>query len=174
MDGGPYRLAEGHGDRTCLSTRPAMRTAPHTIIAGRPIAPETERPRRSRSRWTTSRTTSRRPRCAREPHIRSHGKRCVDGGGNGLGRHRRTTVEVSVDGGPYRLAQGTGSWSFSLDTTAYADGSHTLTAKASDAAGRSSTTSTSVVVRQPPRPSTRARLLLPPSSGGERLVTPEG
>src|SRR3954468_4833031 len=45
------------------------------------------------------------------------------------------SVAVSVDGGAYSPASGTTSWSSSLDTTTLTNGSHTLTARASDAAG---------------------------------------
>jgi len=44
-------------------------------------------------------------------------------------------VEVRVDGGAYRLASGTTSWSISLDTTAYADGAHNLKARITDTTG---------------------------------------
>jgi hypothetical protein len=86
-----------------------------------------------------------------------------------------TRVEVSADGGAYRLAQGTGSWSLPLDTTAYTDGSHTIKVKASDAVGRSSTASATVSVRNAPAPAPTPPPP-PPSdpSVGERLVTPEG
>ena len=51
------------------------------------------------------------------------------------------SVAVSVDGGAYAAAQGTTSWSYSLDTRSLADGSHTVTARAKDAAGNASTAS---------------------------------
>jgi hypothetical protein len=54
------------------------------------------------------------------------------------------SVAVSVDGGAYATAQGTASWSYSLDTRGYADGSHTVTARAKDAAGNVRTASVSV------------------------------
>jgi hypothetical protein len=44
-------------------------------------------------------------------------------------------VEVRVDDGPYQLASGTTSWSLSLDTTAIANGSHTLKARVTDLRG---------------------------------------
>ena len=44
-------------------------------------------------------------------------------------------VELKVDSGAYQLASGTSSWSKSLNTTAYANGSHTLTARATDSKG---------------------------------------
>jgi hypothetical protein len=53
-------------------------------------------------------------------------------------------VEVSVDGGAFVLAQGTSSWSFALNTSSYADGAHTLRARATDSNGNTSTTSESV------------------------------
>ena len=53
------------------------------------------------------------------------------------------SVAVSVDGGVYVAAQGTTSWSFALDTRSLADGAHTVTARAKDAAGNASTASVS-------------------------------
>ena len=44
-------------------------------------------------------------------------------------------VELRVDGNAYQLASGTTSWTFSLNTSAYASGSHTLLARATDASG---------------------------------------
>jgi Bacterial Ig domain len=51
------------------------------------------------------------------------------------------SVAVSVDGGAYMAAQGTASWSFALDTRSLADGAHTVTARAKDAAGNAGTAS---------------------------------
>jgi hypothetical protein len=44
-------------------------------------------------------------------------------------------VEVQVDSAPFTNATGTTAWQFMLDTTLYADGVHTVTARARDAAG---------------------------------------
>ena len=44
-------------------------------------------------------------------------------------------MELKVDGGAYQLASGTSNWSKSLSTTAYANGSHTLTARATSSTG---------------------------------------
>ncbi len=74
-------------------------------------------------------------------------------------------VDVSVDGGTYQLAQGTSSWSYSLSTTALADGTHTLVARATDASGNFSVASESVSVQNSSS--------LPPGVS-EQLVTPEG
>ncbi|HEX6701904.1 MAG TPA: Ig-like domain-containing protein [Gaiellaceae bacterium] len=56
-------------------------------------------------------------------------------------------VEVSVDGGAYALAQGTGSWSYAVDTTKLADGGHTLNARATDSTGNTSVTSEGLTVK---------------------------
>ena len=53
-----------------------------------------------------------------------------------------SSVQVSVDNGAYANASGTTHWSYSLNTASLSNGSHTLTAKASDAAGLSATSST--------------------------------
>ena len=49
------------------------------------------------------------------------------------------SVQVSVDGGSFSTASGTSNWSFSLSTASLGNGSHTLTAKASNTAGISAT-----------------------------------
>jgi hypothetical protein len=45
------------------------------------------------------------------------------------------SVQLSVDNGAYSNASGTTSWSYSLNTASLSNGSHTLTAKATDSAG---------------------------------------
>jgi hypothetical protein len=50
-------------------------------------------------------------------------------------------VEVSVDGGAWAAASGTSSWSRGLDTTQYADGTHTIAARAVDGAGNTKSVS---------------------------------
>jgi hypothetical protein len=74
-------------------------------------------------------------------------------------------VQVSVDGGADQTAQGTSSWSYSLDTTTLADGSHTLKARATDTSGNTSTTSEGITVHN--------STALPPGVI-DQLVTPEG
>lgn len=55
-------------------------------------------------------------------------------------------VEISVDGGSYQAAQGTTSWTYQLDTSALAGGSHTITARATDSSGNQSSAAVSVTV----------------------------
>jgi hypothetical protein len=57
-----------------------------------------------------------------------------------------TAVAVQVDGGAWSPAGGTTSWSAVLDTTTYADGDHVFVARATDAAGNTSTTSVTALV----------------------------
>jgi len=52
-----------------------------------------------------------------------------------------TSVQVSVDGGTYSAASGTNNWSIGLNTDPLANGTHSLTAKTTDAAGISATSS---------------------------------
>lgn len=72
-------------------------------------------------------------------------------------------VELKVDSGAYQLAQGTNAWTFAFATTAYADGAHTLTARATDGAGNAATSSISVNLSN----------AAPPPTPGQ-MVTPEG
>jgi Bacterial Ig domain len=55
-------------------------------------------------------------------------------------------VEVEVDGGAYQLASGTTSWSLSLNTTAYSDGTHNLKLRVTDTAGNQAWFDLSIVV----------------------------
>lgn len=57
-----------------------------------------------------------------------------------------TKIDVQVDGGTWQAASGTTSWSYALVTTSLSNGSHTVTARATDSAGNASTTSVSVNV----------------------------
>lgn len=76
-----------------------------------------------------------------------------------------STVQVSVDGGAYQTAQGTSGWNYSIDTTTLANGSHTLTARATDTSGNVSTASESITVQN---------LAGLPSGVIDQLITPEG
>jgi hypothetical protein len=55
-------------------------------------------------------------------------------------------IDVALDNGPFQLASGTTNWSALVDMTAAAEGAHTLTARATDGAGRTGTRSISVTV----------------------------
>jgi len=44
-------------------------------------------------------------------------------------------VEVSIDGGVWNTATGTTSWTFSLNTQNQLNGSHTISARATDSTG---------------------------------------
>ena len=64
--------------------------------------------------------------------------------GNASDNVKVRKVEISIDGGAYQPASGTGSWAASIDTSTYGDGSHTVTARATDSAGRRSKVSVPV------------------------------
>jgi fibronectin type 3 domain-containing protein len=55
-------------------------------------------------------------------------------------------VEVQLDGNAYQLATGTAAWNYQFNTAGYANGSHTITAKATDTTGNTSTVSITVTV----------------------------
>jgi len=74
-------------------------------------------------------------------------------------------VDVRVDGGPYAAATGTGAWSIGVATTGLSNGTHTLTARATDASGNTTTASTTVSVQN---------VSSLPAGIKEQLVTPEG
>ncbi|HYL65246.1 MAG TPA: Ig-like domain-containing protein, partial [Candidatus Methylomirabilis sp.] len=52
-----------------------------------------------------------------------------------------SSIQLSVDGSSYSNASGTSNWSFSLNTNSLSNGSHTLIAKATDAASVSASSS---------------------------------
>jgi hypothetical protein len=57
-----------------------------------------------------------------------------------------TTVQVQVDANGWVTAAGTTSWNLTVNTAAYPNGLHTISAMAADSLGRSSTASVSVTV----------------------------
>lgn len=68
----------------------------------------------------------------------------IEGTSQGLVNGR---VSVSIDGGPFQLAQGVASWTFEWDTRTVPDGAHTITARARETIGGPAvTTSVQVVV----------------------------
>jgi hypothetical protein len=88
----------------------------------------------------------------------------LDTAGSASDNTQVAKVEVSVDGGAYQAAQGTSSWSYTLDTSGLAGGAHTLRARATDSSGNVATTSESVTVQS----------TSPPPGVAQQLVTPEG
>jgi hypothetical protein len=59
-------------------------------------------------------------------------------------------VDVSIDSGPFSAAIGLGSWLFTWDTTKVPDGLHSVTARATDTSGLTSTTFISITVANNP------------------------
>jgi hypothetical protein len=55
-------------------------------------------------------------------------------------------VELQVDSGGFQTVYGTTRWTYSLNTAALTNGSHSLTARATDSSGNTETTSISVTV----------------------------
>ncbi len=74
----------------------------------------------------------------------------IAGTAAGAGDVALAKVEVQIDNGPLALASGAASWTYSLDATGLAAGSHAVTAKATDIAGHSSSASINVTVGNPP------------------------
>jgi hypothetical protein len=70
-------------------------------------------------------------------------------------------VLIRIDGGPLRQASGTGSWTFSLDTTTLTDGKHALTVQAFDGTRYSNNTTREFIVKNAAAPpiSTSSALL---------------
>jgi len=60
-----------------------------------------------------------------------------------------SSVAVSIDGAAYRLATGTASWTFNLNTAALTNSSHTIIARAVDASGNAASAAITVVVNNP-------------------------
>jgi len=101
-------------------------------------------------------------------------------------------VAVSIDGGGYSGASGAAPWSFQLNTSAYANGSHTISARATDTSGNVKAVSESVTISNAPAPSPSPTVSSSPSptaspspspsptptsapaSTSTHMVTPEG
>lgn len=94
-------------------------------------------------------------------------------------------VAVSVDAGAYSGASGAAPWSIQIDTTAYANGTHTINARATDASGNKKVTSETVTFsNSAPAPSPSPTPSTSPSSSptptptptqsSSHMVTPEG
>src|SRR5206468_2099351 len=79
-----------------------------------------------------------------------------------------TRVDVSVDGGAWQLASGTGSWSASWDSTTATKASHTISARATDSSGNAAAASVTVTVGNV------AASPSPSPTSGTQMVTPEG
>ena len=54
-------------------------------------------------------------------------------------------MEVQVDGGTFSPAVGLAVWTFDLDVSALSFGTHTITARATDAGGNTATHSVSII-----------------------------
>ena len=84
-------------------------------------------------------------------------------------------VDVSVDGAAWQPASGTSTWTWAWSTTSVADGTHTITARATDASGNTSTAQGSVTVSNAapaPPPAPPADPNAPATQGS--WVSPEG
>src|SRR5205823_4705986 len=83
--------------------------------------------------------------------------------GTASGSNQVAKVDVSVDGGAYNPAQGTTNWSGTVDMSGYANGTHTLYARATDAIGNIGVSSEAISVRNDVTPPTVA--VTTPSAG---------
>jgi hypothetical protein len=96
-------------------------------------------------------------------------------------------VAVSIDAGPYSGASGAASWSIELDTAIYANGTHTINARATDTSGNVKVTSETITVSNllvslpSPTPTLSPSPFASPSSSSPsqsstatHMVTPEG
>ena len=63
-----------------------------------------------------------------------------------------TMVQVRLDGGDWKFADGLENWTLTLETTLLEDGEHTVYARASDANQSSENASVKILVRNPDRP----------------------
>jgi hypothetical protein len=75
-------------------------------------------------------------------------------------------VDASVDTQQLSEASGTTSWSWSLDTTALPDGTHTITARALDAQGNAGTAKVTVTVDNVPNDTTAPKISIATPADG--------
>jgi len=177
LDGGPYRLAAGTTSWSLALDSSAYADGPHTFtakatdssghiattneavsFANTPPAPPPPPPPPPPPADTTPPSVAV---LGPAPGATLGGTVTVTGSASD--NSALAEVELKVDSGAYQLAQGTSAWTFALATTAYADGAHTLTARATDEAGNATTSSISVNV---------SNAAPPPTTG--QMVTPEG
>jgi hypothetical protein len=78
-------------------------------------------------------------------------------------------VVIAIDGGTFSPANGDTSWTDRIDTTALSDGPHTITAKATDAAGNSATSSVAVVVENAAPDTTPPKISIARPNNGATL-----
>lgn len=138
--------------KKCTSTAPAPTTTSSTTSTTAP-AP------------TTTTTTAPAPSDTTVPSvsISSPGSAATVSGtvsvtGTAADNAGLARVETAVDNGAFSLASGTSSWTASWNTTGVADGSHTVTARATDTSGNTKTSAVTVTVANgtpapPPPPS---------------------
>jgi hypothetical protein len=84
-----------------------------------------------------------------------------------------TAVQVRVDSGSFSNATGTNNWTFGINTKTLSDGSHTVSAQATDAAGNLSAIATITMnvnnsPPPPPPPSSLCSSTPPPDSSGNK------
>ena len=81
-------------------------------------------------------------------------------------------VEISVDGGPWRMARGAPQWRYTLDTTSFENGPHTITARAYDGLRYSRSVSIMIYVDNSLPPGETAERMPPQGEGGMPLYIP--
>jgi hypothetical protein len=77
-------------------------------------------------------------------------------------------VDVAVDGA-FKTATGTASWSLGVDTRSYANGTHTLTARATDTSGNTASTSVTVTVANTVADTTPPTVAIASPAGGSSV-----
>jgi hypothetical protein len=90
--------------------------------------------------------------------------------GTAADNRRVAGVSVSIDTDPFALAAGTTSWSLTLGTTPYADGSHIVRVKAWDGRGNTRVASVSVTFDN----GSGSGSASPASAGPQSMTTTEG
>lgn len=164
VDGGTYRLATGTSAWSLALDSTTLANGSHTLTAR---ATDTSGNTSTASvSVTVANLDSTPPSVAiSAPTSGSSVSGSISVSGSAGDNSQLAQVAVSVDGGAYQPAQGTTAWSFALDTSTLANGSHTLTAQATDAAGNTAVSSETVTVQN--------TASLPPGVS-EQLITPEG
>ena len=146
VDGNAYQLASGTSSWTFSLNTSAYASGSHTLLA-RATDASGNQAWASRTVTFSSATDSQVPTVA----ISSPAAGATVGGtvtvsGSASDNVSLSKVELRVDSNAYQLASGTSSWTFSLNTSAYASGSHTLLARATDASGNQAWASRTVTI----------------------------
>lgn len=171
VDGGPWQAASGTANWSWAWSTSALANGAHNLAAR---ATDTAG---NVSTSTVTLTVANSPADTTAPAVAVTSPATgatvsgtVTVGGNASDNAGLARVDVAVDGGAWQAASGTSAWSWSWATAGLANGSHTVTARASDSAGNVATAASTVTVNN----TVSAGACSDGTTPAAAAVTPEG